>query len=103
MFEQPGDNFQVSVTEALLLSNSERIAGDLLRDSGDRLVGKLKTIPDRKEAIAAAIWNVYGRPAEPEELPALEQYLTARAQRLTEGYQQMVWALLTSSEFRFNY
>jgi hypothetical protein len=103
MFELPGDNFQVGVTEALLLSNSERIAGDLLRDSPDRLVGKLKAIPDRKEAIATAIWNVYGRPAEPEELQALEQFLAARRERLTEGYQQMLWALLTSSEFRFNY
>src|SRR6185437_4802044 len=37
LFEQPGDDFQVGVSEALLFSNSDRIRKELLSDGGDRL------------------------------------------------------------------
>ena len=41
-FEQPGENFQIAVDEALFFSNNPRLQQDLLRDSGDRLIGWLK-------------------------------------------------------------
>jgi hypothetical protein len=36
-------------------------------------------------------------------MKALEDYLTKRADRPAEAQRQLVWALLNSSEFRFNY
>ena len=103
LLEVPSENFQVSVTESLLFSNSTRIQGEFLSEGGDRLVGKLKTIPDRTEQIQTATWNVFSRPADPEELAALAQYLDARSDRPVPALQQFVWTLLTSSESRFNY
>jgi hypothetical protein len=103
LIEQPRDDFQIGVIEALLFSNSERIQRELLIDGNDRLVGKLKLTKGTDEAIELAVRNVFSRPASAEEKKVLGEYLRARAARPTEAYQQMVWALLTSSEFRFNY
>ena len=49
-FEIPGENFQVAVDEALFFSNNDRVDNDLLRDSGDRLVGYLKEIKEPNAA-----------------------------------------------------
>ncbi len=102
-FDQPDADFQVSVTEALLLSNDERIKCDLLRDAGDSLIGKLKTIEDRREAIELAVQSVFNRSPDDEEVKLVESFLAGRDDRNEEALTQMVWALLTSSECRFNY
>jgi hypothetical protein len=102
-FAQPTDDFQVSVTEALLFSNSERMQRELLSDGGDRLVGRLKQIKDTKELIDTAVRSVLSRPATAEEQKLLGDYLRQRAGRPVEACRQVVWALLTSPEFRFNH
>lgn len=103
MFEQPGDDFQVSVGEALLFSNSDRISGDLLSEGGDRLIGRLKQIKDRKEQVVLAVRTVLNREASPEEIKVFDEFLGQRAARPVDGLKQMVWALVTNAEFRFNY
>jgi hypothetical protein len=102
-FELPGEHFQVSVDEALLLSNSPQIQNDLLRDSGDRLVGFLKGIPDRRQMIETAYWTVLSRAPAPEEAELIEQYLSRRADNPVIAIQQAAWALIASPELRFNY
>jgi hypothetical protein len=102
-FEQPGDDFQVSVTEALLFSNGERMQREMLADGGDRLIGRLKQIQDTKELVDVAMRNVLSRAATEEEQQLLGDYLKRRVDRRVEACRQIVWALLTSSEFRFNY
>jgi hypothetical protein len=103
LFEQPGPDFQIGVTEALLLSNSDRVERELLRDAGDSLIGKLKTIEDPSEKVSTAIWNVFGRVPTQTEQTALEQFLAERDERPLEGCRQLVWALICSSNCRFNY
>src|SRR5262245_20442166 len=44
-----------------------------------------------------------GRPARAEEVKLLVSYLEARTDRPEAACQQVVWALLTSAEFRFNH
>ena len=102
-FELPRADFQVGVDEALLLTNGEKIGADLLRDGNDTLVGKLNAIPDPRAAAEAAVWNVYARPPTEDELTALTEYLAKRADRPADARRQLVWALLTSSECRFNH
>lgn len=101
--EIPGENFQVSVSEALLFSNSAQIENDAVRDSGDRLVGMLKTIGDRPQAIRAAFVSTLSREPQPEEIEWCAKYLAAREDRPVAALQQLVWALVTGSEFRFNH
>src|SRR5262245_2872331 len=102
-FEWPGDDFQVGVSEALLFSNSDRIQKELLADSPDRLLGKLKLLKEPKEQVQMAVRSLFCREATAEEIKALEAFLAKRADRPADALRQMVWALLCSSEFRFNY
>jgi hypothetical protein len=101
--EWPSEHFQVSVDEALLFSNGDRVQNDYLRDSPDRLVGHLKEIKDRPEAIRAAFQNVLSREPDAEELAACEAYLAAREDRAVDALRQLVWALVTGPELRFNH
>jgi hypothetical protein len=101
--EMPGEDFQISVDEALLFSNSDQFARDYLRDAGDSLVGKLKTIDDPEEFVQTAYWSVLSRPADEEEGAALASYLAERSDRRAEAARQIVWALLAGGEFRFNH
>jgi hypothetical protein len=103
LFDQPSDDFQVGVSEALLFSNGDRVQKELLTDGGDRLLGRLKQLKNAEEAIELAVRTILCRPPRDEERKLLGDYLKQRADRPDEARRQMVWALLTSAEFRFNY
>ena len=102
-FELPGENFQVGVDEALLFANSPQFTDNYLRDGNDRLVGVLKQQTDRPARIASAYWATLSRAPSAEEVAACEQYLTKREADPLAATKQMVWALLTSPELRFNH
>jgi Protein of unknown function (DUF1553) len=99
----PGGDAQIGVSEALLFSNNKRIAHDLLSDGGDGIVGTLKKIDDPGQLIAVAIHNVLSRAPESDEMRVLRDYLAERSDRRDDAIRQLVWALLTCSEFRFNH
>lgn len=101
--EYPGAGFQVSVSEALLFSNNERVRNELLRDSNDMLIGKLKKIDDTNEIVRVATMSIWNRLPDPDEEAALAAYIETRSDRRDEAIGQMVWAMLTCSECRFNY
>lgn len=101
--EQPYENFQISVGEALLFSNDEAMQRDLLSLGGDRLLSKLKDIKDNREIVEKLYQNVYCRKPTPEEAQVLVAYLEKLTDRKAEACQQLMWALLTSAEFRFNH
>jgi hypothetical protein len=101
--EQPRGNFQIGVGEALLFSNNERVQQEFLADGRDRLVGRLVQVKDRKELIDLAVRTVLARPPRAEENKVLSEYLGKRQDRPVEACRQVVWALLTGPEFRFNH
>ena len=103
LIEQPREEFQIGVSEALLFSNNERAGREFLADGRDRLLGRLAEMKDPGQAIELAVRAILTRPATPEEKKALLDYVGARQDRRPEAFRQIVWALLTSAEFRFNY
>lgn len=103
LLDQPRDDFQIGVSEALLFSNSERIQREFLADSRDRLLGRMKEMKNPEEAISFAVKTVLTRSITGEEKAAMLDHVAQRQDRLPEAYRQVVWALLTSAEFRFNY
>lgn len=103
LLEYPGEHFQVSVTEALLFSNSSRVQSEYLRDGGDRLLGLLQATADDESAVKTAFQTVLTREPASDELDLFRRYLADRADRRPAALQQMTWALLTSPEFRFNH
>ena len=102
-FEQPKEGFQVSVTEALLLSNNEQVSRELLRDSDDALIAKLKTLDDIPTLIDTAVWNTWSREPSAEERQLLTEFFQSRQGDRVDACKQLVWVLLTASELRFNY
>jgi hypothetical protein len=102
LFPQTGTNFQVGVGEALLFANSDSLLRDLLVGPNN-LASRLQKEPDLARRAGLAIETVLSRPARPEEIQPAVAYLEHRASRPEEGCQQLVWALLTSPEFRFNH
>jgi hypothetical protein len=97
----PNENFQVGVGEALLFSNSDRIAREVLTDSG--VLAKAKALPDKKDAVALLVRTAYGRGPTEAETRALVAYVEKRSDRLPDAYRQVLWALVTGPEFRFVY
>ena len=102
-FQQPDEDFQVGVREALLFNNNADIQNQLLTDDSSMLVGELKDITENKQLVQQACWTVLGRQPDRAEVKALSRYLADRPDRRIPAIQQLVWALLTSGEFRFNY
>jgi len=100
---QPGEDFQVGVSEALLLSNNARVQKELLSDGGDRLIGRLKAVQGRRERIELAVRNVLSREPTAEELEILGAFLAGREDRPAQACRDLIWALMTGSEFRFNH
>ena len=101
--EQPGEDFQVSATEALLFSNGKRFEDDFLRESPSSLLGKLMKTENPAELVEIAFWTIYNRPPRSEESVVVEQYLHRREGRKADACRQLMWALLASGECRFNY
>lgn len=103
LVEQPREDFQIGVAEALLFSNNERVQREFLADGKDRLLGRLKDAKSPEEAIDLLVGTVFTRAATAEEKGAMLDYVARRQDRPAEAYRQILWALLTSAEFRFNY
>ena len=99
---RPGEDYQIGATEALLMSNGNKL-DELLGEDGDRLVGRLARVADRRERVELAVRNVLSRPADEEEIAILGEFLDRRTDRPVEAARQLVWALLAGGEFRFNH
>jgi hypothetical protein len=101
--EQPRDDFQISVMEALLFSNSDRVQKEFLSDSTDRVIGMLKTEKNLDRVADVLFTNVLIRKPTPQEKAAVVDYLNSRKDRPVEALRQVTWAMIASAEFRFNY
>jgi len=103
VIQQPSDDLEISADEALNISNDT----GLLELIGQKLVPELLKLENRKEQIASAVWWVLSRPPTPEELRILGEYVAEHTEsdgtRVEDAFQQVVWALTTSAEFRFNH
>jgi hypothetical protein len=102
LFVQPTDRFQVGAAEAMLFANNEALQKSLLEGPGT-LAATLAKEPDLTKRAELAVRTVLGRPARAEEVELLVSYMQDRQDRPEAASQQVVWALLTSAEFRFNH
>jgi hypothetical protein len=98
-----GGDGQIGVAEALLFSNGKQIDRDLLADGDGHLVGRLLKRAVPAEQIDRAVRNILSRAPDEEEKRVLREYLEQRTDRPEEACRQLVWALLTSPDFRFNH
>ena len=101
-FPRPNESFQVGVSEAMLFANNEGLQKQLL-EGGDNLVARIAKESGIEKRADLAVRAVLSRPPMPSEVKAISDYLQQREDRPVAGCQQVVWALLTSAEFRFNH
>ena len=102
-FEIPDELFQVSVEEALFLSNNPQVESDFLQNRPDYLVGYLLRLPSDAQAIEEAFSSILSRSPTADELINLQAFLDRKDQPRDKVLPQLVWAMLTSAEFRFNH
>ncbi|MEM7316971.1 MAG: DUF1553 domain-containing protein, partial [Planctomycetota bacterium] len=102
-FEIPSADFQVPITEALWFSNNPSVQRDLLGSGRDKLVGYLNDFDSDSEIVIRACRAILSRPPNADEHAMLSEYLAARSDRREQAIGQMIWALVSSPEFRFNH
>jgi hypothetical protein len=101
MIAMPGENFQIGVGEALLFSNGDRVLKEFFTDGGNSLLARMKA--EKENGIELMMRTALGRMPTAEEAKALAQFAESRKERADEARRQMLWAVCTGPEFRFNH
>jgi chemotaxis protein histidine kinase CheA len=98
---QSGQDFQATVNQALFFGNGGVVDG-WLKPAGENLVARLNAMTDSDqlaEELYLAVFSRFPSEAERRETAA---YLKDRSDRPV-AIAELAWALLSSSEFRFNH
>ena len=96
--------YVATVADALYLSNNENLSA-FIHQSAKR-EGLLRDLNDAKtDTLRAEIASlaIFGRKPTKEETDSIVNYLKKRESGLPIALEQIVWAMLTSAEFRFNH
>jgi hypothetical protein len=107
LFEQPlVEGFQINVREPLAISNDPA----RLKAIGAALIPALQKLAAAPQQVDLATWAVLSRAPAPDELSLLGEHLSVAAKppdgnadSHRRALEQMVWALVAGSEFRFNH
>lgn len=102
LLDARGEPYQASAGEALFLSNHHDVQ-KLTAPAGNNLAARLLTIQENTQLLQTAYWTILSRPAQAEELTFLKRWLEERKTERARAVSQLLWALVTSAEFRFNY
>lgn len=100
LFDEPQVGFQVSASEALWFTNSQDFHDRYLNGG---LVEYLQQLDDPAQQVREATWNVLSRAPSEAEMEMLTEHLSGGEGEQGAAIRRVVWALLTSSEFRFNH
>lgn len=103
LFGDPlASEFQASVNQALWLGNSGEVAG-WLRPGGTNLASRLVALPDDGLLAVEAYLALFARYPDPEEKSVVAAALAARADDRPAAVAELLGAMLSSNEFRFNH
>ncbi len=95
---QPQDVFYATADQALFYGN-----GGTVHSWAGVLASPLSTQQDPKLLAEEMYLNVFNRRPTDDEVIAVATYLQSRADTRVPAIQEMVWGLLSSTEFRFNH
>lgn len=99
---QPSQDFQPTVNQALFFSNAELVRS-WLQPAGDNLSTRLMKISDASNLADELYLSLLTRRPTDAERAEVISYLQGRDSERPAALQEMAWALLTSTEFRFNH
>jgi hypothetical protein len=99
---QPPDAVSSTVQQALFLSNGQPIAS-WLNPAGGTLTARLTALTDPSALAEELYLSLYSRRPTGEERDEVARYLAERGKDRPAAIQELTWALLASTEFRFNH
>lgn len=94
-------NFDASANQALFLRNGAVLQG-WLEPSGRKLTARLKIL-EASPLVDEFYFSVFSRPPTAEEVQQVTQYIQENKDDRDSAIGQLVWAALSSAEFRFNH
>lgn len=102
-FRSGGEGFEANASQALFLSYNERMRKQLNSSQGN-LVERLVKQTDNAAAAREAFLTILSRlPSDDERIRTIEYLAAGDDSSRGERCREFVWALLCSSEFRFNH
>jgi chemotaxis protein histidine kinase CheA len=99
---QPQGDFFATADQALFTANGGAVLG-WLGAGGGNLPERLNNQADPKAAAEDLYLTILARRPTDAETAEVTAYLAARPQEKAACVQELIWALLTSAEFRFNH
>jgi Protein of unknown function (DUF1549)/Protein of unknown function (DUF1553) len=99
---QPQNVSEPTVHQALFLSNGHHIQSWLAPADGS-LIARLAALADASAVADELYLSLYSRRPTEEERAEATRYLAERGKARVPALQEMAWALLASTEFRFNH
>jgi hypothetical protein len=101
---RPGnaESFDANAAQALFVSNGALLRGWIAPRPGN-LADRLNQLTDSAGLAEELYLNVFTRTPTAEESKEVADFLAARPRDRTVAIQDLVWALLASTEFRFNH
>src|SRR5262249_55056137 len=101
-FDAPGDDFEPTATQALFLLTGDYAPTHLFSKSS--LAQALSGVADDAALARKAYLAVLSRPPSPGEAARVARHLKERGPtQRAEACRELVWALVSGPEFRFNH
>jgi len=94
--------FTANLRQSLFLTNNKKL-DELLKPQKGNTTEALLKLSGPREQVDAAFERVLGRPPDREEKRAVLEFMASRLKHRELMATELVWALLTSAEFRFNH
>ena len=91
-------DFYATADQALFFAN-----GGTVRGWTSTLARRLSSISEPKALAMELYLSVLTRRPDQAEMSAVEAHLADQKEKRTEAIREMVWGLLTSTEFRFKH
>lgn len=95
------EGFQATLNQALYLGNASQVATEL-NPNGENLAARLMAAEDAAAAGELCL-AVFSRPASEEEQADIAAFLAEQADSRQRAVAELIWAMLSSTEFRFNH
>jgi len=99
---QPQDATEPTVHQALFITNGQPIQS-WLAPSGANLAGRLAALTDPSAVAEELYLSLYSRRPTQDEREEVARHLERRGKERPAALQELVWAVLASTEFRFNH
>jgi hypothetical protein len=101
-FDADGDEFEPTTAQALFLTNSPFVQTNFLEKSN--LAAALAALPEDADVARKAYLAVLSRPPTAGETARVARHLKERGPRARgDACRELVWALVSGAEFRFNH